>query len=188
MLGDKFRLFDAVISQYRNPIFNRKVYKLPKLCKLFWSDSCFEFSVSFCFHNGIADAVDNILTTASCRFECPLNATFGNDSFLQILIELYQRIFCFSYFYEKFITSDFSASISQLAMRLAQEYNFSSLNIKKEPWTNAHMPPPGNARCQEQAIKEHRPSARQTRQEKSVSESDSGSQKELATVRHRRKS
>ena len=79
------------------------VYELPKFDKLFWSERCLEFSVSFSFYNCIANAVDNILTTASYRFERTLNVTFGSDSFLQILIELYQRFLCFSYFYEKFI-------------------------------------------------------------------------------------
>ena len=79
------------------------VYQLLKLCKLVRGNCCFEFRVSFSFHNGIADAIDNIIATANCRFERTLNVTFGSDSFLQILIELYQRFFCLSDFYEKFI-------------------------------------------------------------------------------------
>ena len=79
------------------------VYELPKFGKLFRSDGRLEVCVSFCFHDGITDAIDNIIATASCRFERTLNAAFGSNCLLQILIELYQRFLCLSYFYEKFI-------------------------------------------------------------------------------------
>ena len=79
------------------------VYELPKFGKLLGSDGCLEFRVSFCFHNGIADAIDYIITTANCRFERTLNVTFGSNGLLQIRIELYQRFFCLYYLNEKFI-------------------------------------------------------------------------------------
>lgn len=103
VLGDKFCLFGSVISQYRSPTVYRMVYELSKFCKLFGSDGCLEVRVPFCFHDGITDAVDDIITTAGSRFERTFNMTFSSDGLLQILIELYQRFFCLSYFYEKFI-------------------------------------------------------------------------------------
>ena len=79
------------------------VYELPKFGKLLGSDGCLEFRVSFCFHNGIADAIDYIITTANCRFARPLNVTFGSNRLPPLRIELFQRISCLYNLNEKFI-------------------------------------------------------------------------------------
>ncbi len=103
MFGDKLCLFGTMICQHRSPTFYRIVYELSKFDKLFGRDGCLEVRVPFCFHYGIADAVDDIIATASGCFERTFNMTFGSDSLLQIFIELYQSFLCLSYLNEKFI-------------------------------------------------------------------------------------